>query len=120
VEASAILPTELWVARLRDRMLQLAFSRLVFLAERDRGWWLATVRFFDADREKIWIFWRRVLHSAHRRTQLTVYLRRLGKPIRATYGPTADVTWEGADPTLRQKRRAGAVRDSTRVTIVPE
>ncbi len=33
VEASAILPTELSVARLRDRMFQLAFPGLAFLAE---------------------------------------------------------------------------------------
>ena len=24
----------------------------------------------------------------------------MGKPVPATYGPTADVTWQGADPTL--------------------
>jgi len=26
-------------------------------------------------------------------------LRLLGKPVPATYGPTADVKWQGADPT---------------------
>jgi uncharacterized damage-inducible protein DinB len=41
----------------------------------------------------------RVLHTAQHRTQLTIYLRLLGKDVPATYGPTADVTWEGADPT---------------------
>jgi len=41
-----------------------------------------------------------VLHSAHHRTQLTGYLRLLEKPVVSTYGPTADVTWQGADPTL--------------------
>jgi hypothetical protein len=46
------------------------------------------------------VFWRRVLHSAHHRTQLTVYLRLLDRAVPATYGPTADVTWSGADPTL--------------------
>ena len=35
----------------------------------------------------------------HHRTQLTVYLRLLNKPVLSTYGPTADQTWEGADPT---------------------
>ena len=44
-------------------------------------------------------FWRRVLHTAHHRTELTVYLRLMGKLVPPTYGPTADVTWEGADPT---------------------
>ena len=28
-----------------------------------------------------------------------VYLRLLGKPVTPTYGPTADVSWTGADPT---------------------
>ena len=55
--------------------------------------------FFDVVRERIWIFWRRVLHTAHHRTQLTVFLRMLEKPVPPTYGPTADVTWSGADPT---------------------
>jgi uncharacterized damage-inducible protein DinB len=71
-----------------------------FLAEQDDSWWLARVPFFDVERERIWIFWRRILHTAHHRTQLTVYLRLLEKPVSPTYGPTADVTWEGADPTL--------------------
>lgn len=40
-----------------------------------------------------------VLDTAHHRTQLTIYLRLLDKVVPATYGPTADVTWIGADPT---------------------
>jgi hypothetical protein len=60
---------------------------------------MEVVPFFDVKRQRIWIFWRRVLHTAHHRSQLTVYLRLLGKKVPATYGPTADVTWEGADPT---------------------
>jgi len=99
-DAAAVLPPELKVAPLSGRMLELVRPRLTFLAERDQAWWLTTVRFFDADRQRIWIFWRRVLHTAHHRTQLTVYLRLLGKAVPATYGPTADVTWAGADPTV--------------------
>ncbi len=56
------------------------------------------------NRERIWIFWRRVLHSAHHRTQLSVYLRLMNKTVVPVYGPTADVTWEGADPTLKAGR----------------
>ena len=56
--------------------------------------------FEDVERDRLWIFWRRVLHTARRRTQLTVYLRLLGRPVPSAYGPTADVTWSGADPTL--------------------
>lgn len=99
-EADAVLPLTLSVSSLRERMLQLAQPRLRFLAERDENWWLTVVPFFDAQRQRIWVFWRRVLHTAHHRTQLTVYLRLMEKKVPATYGPTADVTWEGADPTL--------------------
>jgi uncharacterized damage-inducible protein DinB len=77
----------------------LARTRLETLAARDQEWWLERVPFFDVERERIWIFWRRVLHTAHHRTQLTVYLRLLGKPVPSIYGPTADVNWAGADPT---------------------
>lgn len=81
------------------RLAELALPRLGFLASRDEKWWLERVRFFDVERERIWIFWRRVLHTAHHRTQLSVCLRMLNKPVPPTYGPTADVTWTGADPT---------------------
>jgi uncharacterized damage-inducible protein DinB len=81
------------------RMRELALPRLSLLAGKTGEWWLEVVPFFDVRRERIWIFWRRVLHTAHHRTQLTTYLRLLGKAVPPTYGPTADVTWEGADPT---------------------
>ena len=94
-----ILPAESTVAGFTSRLVQLAAARLVWLASQDAAAWLARVKFFDVERERIWIFWRRVLHSAHHRTQLTVYQRLLDKPVLPTYGPTADVTWSGADPT---------------------
>jgi uncharacterized damage-inducible protein DinB len=81
------------------RLVELARPRLAFLARQQESWWLERVPFFDVERQRVWIFWRRVLHTAHHRTQLTVYLRLLGKPVPAIYGPTADVAWEGADPT---------------------
>jgi len=81
------------------RMLDLSRARLKFLARRNEEWWLTVVPFFDVERERIWIFWRRVLHTTHHRTQLTVYLRLLDKRVPSTYGPTADVSWKGADPT---------------------
>jgi len=99
VAAEQVLPQRLSVEGFNRRMLELAAPRLGFMAERDEGWWRTVVPFFDTHRERIWIFWRRVLHTAHHRTQLTVYLRLLGKPVPATYGPTADVSWQGADPT---------------------
>jgi uncharacterized damage-inducible protein DinB len=98
--ASAVLPAEQTVDAYTRRMAELAAPRLDFLAARDEPYWLEQVDFFDVRRERIWIFWRRVLHTAHHRTQLTVYLRMLGRPVPATYGPTADVGWQGADPTV--------------------
>jgi uncharacterized damage-inducible protein DinB len=80
-------------------LVELASRRLDFFAGRTEPWWLEVVPFFEVQRERIWIFWRRVLHTAHHRTQLTVFLRLLDRPVPAAYGPTADVSWEGADPT---------------------
>lgn len=98
--ADRILPSADTPDAFADRLVELARPRLRFLAGQPDAWWLARVPFFDVERERIWIFWRRVLHTAHHRTQLTVYLRLLSKPVSSTYGPTADVTWSGADPTL--------------------
>jgi hypothetical protein len=81
------------------RMRELAISRLGFLAVQTEAWWLQEVPFFDVVRQWIWVFWRRVLHTCHHRTQLTVYLRMMNKAVPSTYGPTADVKWKGADPT---------------------
>jgi hypothetical protein len=80
-------------------MVELSRERLHFLAKQNEDWWLAVVPFFDVERERIWVFWRRVLHTAHHRAQLGVYLRMLNKKVPSIYGPTADVRWEGADPT---------------------
>ena len=97
--AAAVLPAEDSVAAFAARLAEMARPRLGFLARQDDSWWLATVPFFDVNRERIWIFWRRILHTAHHRTQLTVYLRLLNKPVPAIYGPSADASWLGADPT---------------------
>jgi len=81
------------------RMRELAVPRLAFFAQQNEPWWLEQVSFFDVVRQRIWIFWRRVLHTCHHRTQLTFYLRMMERSVPPTYGPTADVTWSGADPT---------------------
>ena len=99
--ATGVLPSQESVQAYASRLVELAAPRLPYLAECDEAWWTERVRFFDAERERSWMFWRRVLHTAHHRTQLTVYLRLLDRPVPSTYGPTADVTWEGATPTLR-------------------
>lgn len=97
--AAELLPAEETSAAYAARLEELARPRLGYLATYDDAWWAERVPFFDVERERIWIFWRRVLHSAHHRTQLTTYLRLLNKSVPSTYGPTADVTWSGADPT---------------------
>lgn len=94
-----VVPTPVSLNRCVARLEELALARLAFLAEQDELWWTERVGFFDVTRERIWIFWRRLLHTAHHRTQLAVYLRLLERPVPAIYGPTADVTWAGADPT---------------------
>lgn len=97
--AEQVLPLEMSVEAFAARMRQLALRRLAFFASRPESWWLEPAPFFGEPRQRVWIFWRRVLHTCHHRTQLTVYLRLLDKPVVSTYGPTADVTWQGADPT---------------------
>ena len=98
--AGEVLPAAVTVEGYTTRLTELAAARLGWLCGMRERDWLERVRFFEVERERIWIFWRRVLHSAHHRTQLTVYLRLMDRKVPSTYGPTADVTWSGADPTL--------------------
>lgn len=100
VPADRVLPDVQDSHTYAARLVDLARPRLEFLSRQREEWWTAKVPFFDVERERIWVFWRRVLHSAHHRTQLTVYLRLLERTVPSSYGPTADVTWAGADPTL--------------------
>ena len=90
------LPVPLTIVTGTAREVELALSRLGILAAQNESWWVEKVPFFDVTRQRIWIFWRRVLHTAHHRTQITVYLRLLGKPVPAVYGPSADQRWAGA------------------------
>lgn len=94
-----VVPATQTPESLAARLVELARPRLEFLAGQAPSWWSERVPFFDVERQRVWIFWRRVLHTAHHRTQLTVYARLLDLPVPPTYGPTADVTWSGADPT---------------------
>lgn len=97
--ASSILPSDNTPDAYASQMRNLALPRLGFLAAQTEQWWLEPAPFFDVVRQRIWIFWRRVLHTCHHRTQLSAYLRSLNKTVPPTYGPTADVSWAGADPT---------------------
>jgi len=99
VPANEVLPQSRTPDAFAARVVELSRERLHFLAKQGEDWWLAVVPFFDVERERIWIFWRRVLHTAHHRAQLGLYLRLLNKAVPSIYGPTADVRWEGADPT---------------------
>ena len=98
-DAAAVVPEPMTVEAAIGRLGDLARVRLAHLALASHVWWQEPVQFFDVERSREWVFWRRVLHSAHHRTQLTVYLRLLDRPVPPIYGPTADVSWTGADPT---------------------
>jgi uncharacterized damage-inducible protein DinB len=98
-DAASIVPSPIAVDACVERLGDRARDRLPRLALAPETWWADTVKFFDVERPREWVFWRRVLHSAHHRTQLTVYLRLLDRPVPPIYGPTADVSWTGADPT---------------------
>jgi SAM-dependent methyltransferase len=68
--------------------------------KRAAAWWLEQRPFFGGlQRERTWVFWRRVLHTCHHRTQVQTWLRLAGQHVPAIYGPSGDVTWDEADPT---------------------
>lgn len=94
-----ILPATASVSAYWQRLRNLALPRLAFFPNQEQDWWLQEVGFFDVHRERIWIFWRRVLHTVHHRTQRAVYLCLLDRIMPTVYGPVADVSWTGADPT---------------------
>jgi uncharacterized damage-inducible protein DinB len=94
-----------------DKYVWLAKRRLPQFAAGTTGWWLEFRPFFGGlQRERIWIFWRRVLHTCHHRTQVQSWLRLGGhEPVPTIYGPSGDVTWSEADPTysMDAARRGG-------------
>lgn len=65
-------------------------ERLAALRAKPAAWWDGRTTFFDVERTRAWVMIRRLVHSAHHRAQLTVYLRLLERPVYSTYGPTAD------------------------------
>ena len=70
-----------------DRLVALARPRLAALAAGDEAFWLAEVPFFDVRRQRIWVVWRRILHTAHHRAQVGLALRLLEDRVPPTYGP---------------------------------
>jgi uncharacterized damage-inducible protein DinB len=93
-----------------DKYVGLARGRLPQLAAGTTAWWLEEREFFNGlKRERIWVFWRRVLHTCHHRTQVQTWLRLAGRHVPAIYGPSGDVTWDEVDPTysVEAARRGG-------------
>lgn len=94
-----------------DKYVGLARRRLPQFARGTTAWWLEERQFFGGlRRQRVWVFWRRVLHTCHHRTQVQTWLRLAGhEPVPAIYGPSGDVTWGAADPTysLDAARRGG-------------
>lgn len=83
-----------------DRYVTLAKRRLPQFAAAEAVWWLEERPFFGGrTRQRIWTFWRRVLHTCHHRTQVQTWLRLAGQHVPAIYGPSGDVRWEDDDPT---------------------
>ncbi|HKB04311.1 MAG TPA: DinB family protein [Gemmataceae bacterium] len=89
------------VAAYIDKYVWLARLRLPQLAAASAVWWAGEMPFFGGwRRQRIWTFWRRVLHTCHHRTQVQAWLRLGGAEfVPAIYGPSTDVTWSEADPT---------------------
>ena len=85
-----------------NRYVDLARARLPQFAAATAEWWLGEMPFFGGlKRQRIWTFWRRVLHTCHHRTQVQGYLRAGGADfVPAIYGPSADVTWSEGRPDL--------------------
>lgn len=93
-----------------DKYVWLARRRLPQFAQGTAAWWLEERDFFGGlKRQRIWVFWRRVLHTCHHRTQVQTWLRLAGRHVPAIYGPSGDVKWDGSDPTysLDAAKRGG-------------
>jgi uncharacterized damage-inducible protein DinB len=98
-----------------EKYVWLAMRRLPQFARGVTAWWLEEQDFFGGlKRERIWVFWRRVLHTCHHRTQVQTWLRLAGhEPVPAIYGPSGDVKWDQADPTysLEAAKRGGGAKE---------
>jgi uncharacterized damage-inducible protein DinB len=109
--ADALTAKKLTVSAYLDKYIGLVKQRLPQSAQGTAAWWLEARPFFGGlRRERIWAFWRRLLHTCHHRTQVQTWLRLAGhEPVLAIYGPSGDVKWDEADPTysLEAARRGG-------------
>ncbi len=83
-----------------DKYVLLALKRLPQFARGSMAWWLEERDFFGERRQRIWVYWRRVLHTCHHRTQVQSWLRLAGhEPVPAIYGPSGDAKSKNDDPT---------------------
>jgi hypothetical protein len=83
-----------------EKYIWLVKRQLPQLAAGTTSWWLELRVFFGGlRRERIWVFWRRILHTCHHRTQVQSWLRLPGQHAPAIYEPSGDVKWDEADPT---------------------
>jgi uncharacterized damage-inducible protein DinB len=83
-----------------ERYVLLAKRRVPQLASASAEWWLTEMPFFGGvPRQRIWTFWRRVLHTCHHRTQVQTWLRLAGQHVPPIYGPSGDVRTDEDDPT---------------------
>src|SRR5262249_49357384 len=98
------------VAAYIDKYVGFVRRRVPQLAAGTTMWWMEKRPFFDGlVRERVWVFWRRVLHTCHHRTQLQTWLRLAGQFVPTIYGPSGDVKWSEADPTYSlEAARRGA------------
>jgi len=89
------------------RHVEHAKARLPQIAGASAQWWMEEQPFFEGlKRQRIWIFWRRVLHTCHHRTQVQTWLRLAGAHVPAIYGPSGDVHQAGDDPTYTTEAAA--------------
>jgi len=87
---TAVLPTPETRLGFIERYAEASRARLAALRKREEAWWEEATDFFEVRRTRLWIFTRRLTHSAHHRGQWTTMLRLLGRDLHSTYGPTAD------------------------------
>ena len=99
-----------------DKYIRLAKMRLPQFSKGTTTWWLESRPFFGGlQRERIWVFWRRILHTCHHRTQIQTWLRLAGQHVPAIYGPSGDVKWDEADPTYSLEAANRGVKGSKEI-----
>jgi len=126
------LPSEEARLEFMKRYAEDSGKRLERLRLTDERWWEGLTAFFDVHRSRAWVMTRRLTHTAHHRGQQMAMLRRLGRDLHSTYGPTADTgglmqnhaptiyAYSGVEALLDGEQRGGAKsRLATGLTATP-